>query len=342
MSSATNPTGGAITSLLYFCHRCEATVNIVPPVGADPVCPICGDSFVEELEVPESGSFISNQAGVEDSSIAPTSALPFNSSSGSVEIRNPGDFVGLLGMDSTPQYSRPSENPGFDPQLFFNDYIQSIFSGGASIQIMFDGAGGGGGSSAENIGEYVYGPGLEHVVQQLFENDPNRYGTPPASKSAVEALPIIKISEEMVAGDVEAQCAVCKDEFELGDEAMQMPCKHIYHQDCIVPWLELHNSCPVCRFELPTDDPDHQQRVVRTPAAPGGRSGGAWDFSGLASTIGEEERPSGRRTRQRRVRISLPRPSSGLLGNAGGVNDSSSSASYDENFEGRQINGPED
>ncbi|KAI0500519.1 hypothetical protein KFK09_018733 [Dendrobium nobile] len=332
MSSAANRTGGAVTSLLYFCHRCEATVNIVPPVGADPVCPICGDSFVEELEVPESGSFVSNQDGVEDSTIAPTSALPFNSSSGSVEIRNPGDFVGLLGMNSTPQYSRPSENPGFDPQLFFNDYIQSIFSGGGSIQIMFDGAGG---SSAENIGEYVYGPGLEHVVQQLFENDPNRYGTPPASKSAVEALPIIEISEEMVAGDVEAQCAVCKDEFELGAEAMQMPCKHIYHQDCIVRWLELHNSCPVCRFELPTEDPDHLQRVARAPAARGGRSGGTWDLSGLASTIGEEQRSSGNRNRRRRVRISLPGPFSGLLGNAGGVNDGSSSGSSDENFEGR-------
>ena len=45
------------------------------------------------------------------------------------------------------------------------------------------------------------------------------------------------------------QCSVCWDDFKLDEEVRQLRCEHIFHGDCIIPWLELHDTCPVCRKE---------------------------------------------------------------------------------------------
>ncbi|CDY33046.1 BnaA10g12520D [Brassica napus] len=78
-----------------------------------------------------------------------------------------------------------------------------------------------------------------------------RSGNPPASKSAIESLPRVEISDCHISS--EANCAVCTEVFEAETEAREMPCKHIFHDDCITPWLSIRNSCPVCRFELPSE-----------------------------------------------------------------------------------------
>ncbi|XP_011025108.1 PREDICTED: E3 ubiquitin-protein ligase RNF115-like isoform X2 [Populus euphratica] len=98
-----------------------------------------------------------------------------------------------------------------------------------------------------SFGDYVIGPGLDLLLQHLAENDPNRYGTPPAQKEAIEALPTVTVKEPL-------QCSVCLDDFEIVAEAREMPCKHKFHSGCILPWLELHSSCPVCRHQLPADE----------------------------------------------------------------------------------------
>nr|AEE62818.1 unknown [Dendroctonus ponderosae] len=76
---------------------------------------------------------------------------------------------------------------------------------------------------------------------------------PPASKAAVDALE----SETILQTGL--QCPVCLKEFPSHDKVKKMPCKHVFHPDCILPWLSKTNSCPVCRFELPTDDEDYEE-----------------------------------------------------------------------------------
>lgn len=99
------------------------------------------------------------------------------------------------------------------------------------------------------------------------DNDGSSLGRPPASKAVVENLLIVVLSEEDVEKNNNTVCAVCKDEFGVGDNVTQLPCNHRYHGDCIVPWLGIRNTCPVCRYELPTDDPDYERRKAERVAS---------------------------------------------------------------------------
>ncbi|EPS72590.1 hypothetical protein M569_02175, partial [Genlisea aurea] len=106
-----------------------------------------------------------------------------------------------------------------------------------------------------NHSDFLTHPDLQNL--DVEDIDPDRNGTPPASQSAIDGLTDVIITDRVLDSD-STPCAVCKDAFVIGDKAKQMPCTHIYHTDCILPWLNLRNTCPSCRFQLPTDDPVYE------------------------------------------------------------------------------------
>lgn len=322
--------GGVGGPQLYFCHRCSRTVSINPSPTSDLLCPDCNDSFLEEYERPDvspmlnpffpfdflGGGSAGSGGSVSFSSGAgfPLTFTPSTGSTGGGGIGGMDDFAALLEGAAAFNESNNNNNPdGFNPFLFLHNYVQTLRAGGTNIQFVIDNNNSGDGGSLRipgniNLGDYFIGSNLEELIQQLAENDPNRYGTPPASKSAINGLPDVNITKELLALD-NSQCAVCKDMFGLGEEAKQMPCKHIYHSDCILPWLELHNTCPVCRYELPTGDPDYEQKnrgpQAQQVSANRGQSDGSSDLSGAPASGDNSQTP---RTMERRFRISLPFP----------------------------------
>ena len=45
-------------------------------------------------------------------------------------------------------------------------------------------------------------------------------------------------------------CSICLGEYEDGETLVKLPCKHIYHEDCVGSWTTNHTRCPLCNCDL--------------------------------------------------------------------------------------------
>ena len=79
-------------------------------------------------------------------------------------------------------------------------------------------------------------------------------GPPPASTKVLARLPVVKVTPADLEQDANDSCSICMEEHVVGAQATKLPCGHIYHHKCVQGWLEKHCTCPVCRYEMDTED----------------------------------------------------------------------------------------
>ncbi|XP_077241517.1 E3 ubiquitin protein ligase RIE1-like [Tasmannia lanceolata] len=48
----------------------------------------------------------------------------------------------------------------------------------------------------------------------------------------------------------DSECCICLSQYEDGVELHSLPCNHYFHSGCIVKWLRLNATCPLCKFNI--------------------------------------------------------------------------------------------
>ena len=95
---------------------------------------------------------------------------------------------------------------------------------------------------------------IDNVLQRSFEED--KVKVQRCTQEFIDSIEIKEIKDE------EYICSICMDPINSGEKYISLPCSrtpHHFHEcnencDGIKKWLELNNSCPICRTKFPGED----------------------------------------------------------------------------------------
>jgi len=103
------------------------------------------------------------------------------------------------------------------------------------------------------LGDYVLGgaSSMQAIIDRLMALDPQTSSHSPTPQSVLDALRVGVVGEDELEGGMgDDACAVCQDAYHLGQDVLWVPCDHVFHRDCILPWLKSSSTCPICRSHV--------------------------------------------------------------------------------------------
>ena len=172
-------------------------------------CPLCNSDFIEECMMLEDSLEISENHDFSNE---------YLDSSGSSDSENlQHEYLTPIRGIALPSFNFIREN---SPPDLFENFFRSRFG-------------------AEN--EELHPPPFFGLRQLLELGNQNRRHLPASAQS------MALIETRVIVDNQELECTICADMLKVGEEAKVLCCGHFFHESCLVPWLKMKNSCPVCR-----------------------------------------------------------------------------------------------
>ena len=282
----------------YWCFTCnsECQINIINQDGDEEYqCTKCKNTFIEEITQDNNPSdfhiqpqqqqpqqnipnFTNNFNNLEGINITISNINPLNN----INLSNFNNFGN--NTQSNSNETEPNYEIGMNDTFLFlpstvnyrkqeserNRIMNDLLSGGEIITEVVN-------PNGQNIiisrnfinsNSPINNFLLNHINDHQFENfiniitafDLQHKGNPPASERAIKNLKKTEINKDNIHDFDEQTCNVCLENFSEGQISNQLDCGHHFHEKCIVHWLKMRNTCPVCRHELESNDPNYEKR----------------------------------------------------------------------------------
>lgn len=273
------------TQKKYWCFSCDKECSIIKEIvdGEELYeCSICKNTFVEEMEQTNpvqnntnninninqnTLNQINNRSNINIINFSQSNILNMsnninnNQNNNSSNNETTQDEYGLnntlLFLPSTVHYKKLNSN-NIIPNLvntvgglitnFAGPTLSNLFSVNSNNNIL---------SFLNNHNNDFQFNNLVNIIMS-FES--SMHGNPPASQRAIDNLPKIEINKDNINQFKDITCNICLEGFQLSNILRVLECKHEFHEKCIITWLKSRNTCPVCRHELESNDPNYERR----------------------------------------------------------------------------------
>lgn len=102
---------------------------------------------------------------------------------------------------------------------------------------------------------------LDYFITMMQRHDEQKPSVaPPMSPKAMSRLAhyrILPVDRELHRDDTQ-ECTVCCERLIDGVALIRLDCGHVFHANCVAPWLHRSCTCPTCRFEHETVHPNFE------------------------------------------------------------------------------------
>ena len=69
--------------------------------------------------------------------------------------------------------------------------------------------------------------------------------------------------QEMRINESNKTCSICITNFVKHDVVYSLPCKHIFHRNCVGDWLTINSTCPLCRDDANKSLPEKKKEAEK-------------------------------------------------------------------------------
>lgn len=228
----------------FWCFNCKKECKVIEK-DDELNCVECGSTFIEEIES-------NNEEQNKNSEDNPQNFIPLRRNA--IEI--PKEEQQLIFLPSTVNNRQVIQST--IPSLFsdvisgFSDLLSNSI--GISLGTVNNG-------TLNNFLQAHHNDRqFDNFINIIMNLENSLCGNPPANPRAIEKLKREKVTEELKEKYEALTCNICLDKYNVNDVVITLDCQHEFHEKCILEWLKLRNTCPVCRYEMESNNENYERR----------------------------------------------------------------------------------